>query len=157
MCQCANTTAGCEHHKQRKQKQQNRNNKTQHRIFILCHPLPFRSIVVCIGARTLHLSRHLASVFAPFISPLQLVAWYFCVQLSLEQFAAYHGEYASPPPGPTCCPIHAEWQHILLEHRLGRLFRSRHRQSVVPQQASRHRPMGVSHPRFCNKTCDFVS
>ena len=62
MCQCANTTAGCEHHKQRKQKQQNRNNKTQHRIFILCHPLPFRSIAVCIGVRTaiLHRCSHLA-------------------------------------------------------------------------------------------------
>ena len=67
MCQCANTTAWCEHHKQRKQKQQNRNNKTQHRIIVYIHPLPFRSIAVCIGVRTLHPSRHLASVLAPCI------------------------------------------------------------------------------------------
>ena len=64
--QCANTTAGCEHQKQQKQKQQNRNS-TQHRIIVHLHPLPCRSIVVRIGARTLHLSRHLASVLAPCI------------------------------------------------------------------------------------------
>ena len=64
--QCANTTAGCEHQKQQKQKQQNRNS-TQHRIIVHLHPLLCRSIVVRIGARTLHLSRHLASVFAPCI------------------------------------------------------------------------------------------
>ena len=50
--QCANTTAGCEHQKQQKQKQQNRNS-TQHRIIVHLHPLPCRSIVVRIGARTL--------------------------------------------------------------------------------------------------------
>ena len=36
------------------------------------HPLPFRSIAVCIGVRTLHLSRHPASVFAPYRFPLRL-------------------------------------------------------------------------------------
>ena len=36
---------------------------TQHRIIVNFHPLPFRSIVVCIGARTLHPSRLFASVF----------------------------------------------------------------------------------------------
>ena len=38
---------------------------TQHRIIVNFHPLPFRTIVVCMGVRTLHLSCHLAPVFAP--------------------------------------------------------------------------------------------
>ena len=38
---------------------------TTHNLYI--HPLPFRSIGVCIGVRTLHRSRHLASVLAPCI------------------------------------------------------------------------------------------
>ena len=60
-----NTTVGCEHRTQQKQKQQNRNN-TQYMIIIYIHPLPFRSIAVCIGVRTaiLHRCSHLA-----FISP----------------------------------------------------------------------------------------
>ena len=62
-----NTTVWCEHQKQRKQKQQNRNNAH-------LHPLPFRSIAVCIGVRTLHLARHPASVFAPYRFASQLVA-----------------------------------------------------------------------------------
>ena len=40
---------------------------TQHRIIVNFHPLPFRTIVVCMGVRTLHLSCHLASVIAPCI------------------------------------------------------------------------------------------
>ena len=58
-----NTTAGCEHQKQRKQKQQNRNN-TQHMIIVYIHPLPFRSIAVCIGVRTaiLHWCSHLTFI-----------------------------------------------------------------------------------------------
>ena len=58
-----NTTAGCEHHKQRKQKQQNRSN-TQHMIIVYIHPLPFRSIAVCIGVRTaiLHRCSHLTFI-----------------------------------------------------------------------------------------------
>ena len=58
-----NTTAGCEHQKQRKQKQQNRNN-TQHMIIVYIHPLPFRSIAVCIDVRTaiLHRCSHLTFI-----------------------------------------------------------------------------------------------
>ena len=45
------------------QKQHNRNS-TQHRITVYIHPLPFRSIVVCIGVRTaiLHRCSHLTSI-----------------------------------------------------------------------------------------------
>ena len=37
---------------------------TQQRIFISCHPLPFRSIALCIGVRTaiLHRCSHLVSI-----------------------------------------------------------------------------------------------
>ena len=80
-----------------KQKQQNRNNKTQHRIFILCHPLPFRSIVVCIGVRTLYLCRHLASVFAPCILPLQLAAGCCFSTAITRAVAACHGQAHIPP------------------------------------------------------------
>ena len=38
---------------------------TAHNYIVYIHPLPFRSIVVYIGVRTLHLSHHPASVFAP--------------------------------------------------------------------------------------------
>ena len=60
---------------------ENRNNKTETaHIFIRCNfgPLLFALVFAppsCIGVRTLHLSRHLASVFAPCMLPLQFAAW----------------------------------------------------------------------------------
>ena len=61
--QCANATAGCEHQKQRTQKQHIRA-----RIRIHLHKLPCRSIS-SIGVRTLNVSRHRSSQLA-FLSAL---------------------------------------------------------------------------------------
>ena len=129
MCQCANTTAGCEHQKQRKQKQQNRNN-TQHMIIVYIHPLPFRSIAVCIGVRTAILHRCSHLTFIPpscigvrtFHFSIAVRCLEFVVHLSLEQFAAYHGQQDSAlaPPRPTGSRVHG--RHLLLEHRLGTVF-----------------------------------
>ena len=46
---------------------------TQHIILISCHPLPFRSIAVCIGVRTaiLHRGSHLAFIIASGFAPCQ--------------------------------------------------------------------------------------
>ena len=46
---------------------------TQHKMFISCHPLPFRSIAVCIGVRTaiLHRCSHLAFIIASVFAPCQ--------------------------------------------------------------------------------------
>ena len=94
-----NTTVGCEHQKQRKQKQQNRNN-THNREFsfhvIRCHFGPLLSALVfappsCIDARTLYLSRHLASVFAPCMLPLQL-APYLCAIPHARRFRHHEDE-----------------------------------------------------------------
>ena len=71
---------------------------TQHRIFISCHPLLFPSIAVCIGVRTaiLHRCSHLAFIPPSCIgartlhSSIAARCLDFFVQLSLEQFAAYH-------------------------------------------------------------------
>ena len=56
---------------------QQKQHTTQKTNNLSCHPLQFRSIAVCIGARTLHISRHLASVLAPCKFPLQLAALSF--------------------------------------------------------------------------------
>ena len=69
-CSIAHCSSGGQWKKKQKQhssqqKQHNRKS-TQHRIIVYIHPLPFRSIAVCIGVRTaiLHRCSHLA-----FISP----------------------------------------------------------------------------------------
>ena len=135
---------------------------TQHRIIVNFHPLPCRSIAVCVGVRTLHLSRHLALVFAPCILPLQLVGWSFCLPLSLEQFAfyhdrtVYHDRTASAPHVPAGYPELRHGRHLLREPRLGTVYRAGHRQILVLQQADSNIPVRVSQRRSCNKTCDFV-
>ena len=126
------------------------------------HWCSHRHLAVCTGARTLHLSRHLALVFAPCVLPLQLVGWIFCLPLSLEQFAfyhdrtVYHDRTASAPHVPTCYPELRHGRHLLREPRLGTAYRAGHRQTLVLQQADSNIPVRVSQRRSCNETCDFV-
>ena len=75
----------------------------------------------CIGVRTLH-----SSIAARCLD--------LFVQLSLEQFAAYHDQFASAPQLPTSYAIHVRGQHLLPQPGLGLVYMSAHRQSLVLQQ-----------------------